>query len=266
MKTIDLEELNENDLKKLLAEYQVTIQRINEILNKKQPKTLSRLENYLTNTDIFSIEFLYRSLNIIPGNNKNGFLTTETLFFLDRKGQELAKKYEISNSKELASIILNRDISNPLFTDTDFIRIINKAKKLIILDEVFSDEDNQRNYKGAYTTYKYIINHLENVLTEENSNSDSEIVYKDYSKKIVLIKENIYTIANELFKLKRETKNGRLAVHDLSLESLTSVKGRNCFTYNQKLLIKCLAFGTTLEKLEDGNYEDAKQLIYSAHK
>ncbi len=60
MKTIDLEELNENDLKKLLAEYQVTIQRINEILNKKQPKTLSRLENYLTNTDYlvsnFSIE------------------------------------------------------------------------------------------------------------------------------------------------------------------------------------------------------------------
>ena len=144
MKTIDLEKLNENDLKKLLAEYQVTIQRINEILNKKQPKTLSRLENYLTNTDIFSIEFLYRSLNIIPGNNKNGFLTTETLFFLDRKGQELAKKYEISNSKELASIILNRDISNPLFTDTDFIRIINKAKKLIILDEVFSDENNQK--------------------------------------------------------------------------------------------------------------------------
>lgn len=44
MKTIDLEKLNENDLKKLLAEYQVTIQRINEILNKKQPKTLSRLE------------------------------------------------------------------------------------------------------------------------------------------------------------------------------------------------------------------------------
>ncbi len=35
MKTIDLEKLNENDLKKLLAEYQVTIQRINEILNKK---------------------------------------------------------------------------------------------------------------------------------------------------------------------------------------------------------------------------------------
>ena len=32
MKTIDLEKLNENDLKKLLAEYQVTIQRINEIL------------------------------------------------------------------------------------------------------------------------------------------------------------------------------------------------------------------------------------------
>lgn len=36
-------------------------------------------------------------------------------------------------------------------------------------------------------------------------------------------------------------------------------------TFEQKIFIDAIAFGTTKEKLENKNYEDAKKLLYLPH-
>ena len=61
-----------------------------------------------------------------------------------------------------------------------------------------------------------------------------------------------------------EIRNGtnlRLCIANAGLSKTANKTGEQ-FNVQQSLFIDALAFGTTLEKIENGDYEDYKKLLY----
>ncbi len=227
-----------------------------------------RLQSYLERTYIREIGFLDRSLHYIAGNNLRGDLSFYKLLLLNRKAEQLALGYGISSENELGKVFYNynyRSISHPFLEDERVLEIIKKISTLAYLDEVFKDINNILDYQGTYTVFRYIKNYLKEVLKDGSSQTDDELVYKDYNQKVEYVLENLTNIASYLLTVRDQIPNSRLALcnHGLS-RTAKKLPGTN-ISYDQKVFTKGIAFGTTLENLQEGNYESAKELIFIPH-
>lgn len=275
------DKLDSYELVELRDKYNKTIKEIDKELEKRPPKVIdsnykieadnnnhyyNRLQHYLEITNISDIKFLHRSLEFTKGNNK-GPLNRSELVLLNKKAYEIAKSYGVVSPAKLSNIILYNK-NHPLLKDRTFIQLYQKSQTLSHLDEVFKEEDNCIDYQNSYTTFKYIKNYLESVLSGVGNSpkQDNELVFKDYQRKISIVTENIVPIANELLKLRNSVTGLRLSVCNQSLYRMANKKPTTKITYIQQVFIQAIAYGTTLEKLESKDYSDAKQLVYLPYK
>lgn len=227
-----------------------------------------RLQKYLENTKISDLNFLYRSLVYMRGNNQNGSLTTEKLFFLNEEARNIAKSYNVNTESKLFNVLVEHQLHNkvhPLLTDKTFIDFWNNAHTLAYLDEFFKDINNCLAYQGAYTTYKYVKRYLKETLTIDNPEDDQKLVYKNLNSKLNIVTENLIPIANEMLSLRNNIPESRISVCNQGLKRTANKKENTPVSFEQQIFINAIAFGTTLEKLEAKNYEDAKQLLYLPH-
>lgn len=228
----------------------------------------ARIQKYLETTKTQDINFLNRSLQFMAGNNQHGSLNIYELLLLDEEVKQIASEYNITSKSEIFKIFCDYNFyhrSHPFLENERVQEVMLKVPTLAYLDEIFKNIDNVLAYQGAYTVYQYVKRYLCEVLEEGNPQTDKELVYKNYGKKIEFVLYNLSEIAAYLLEVREQIPDSRLAIcnHGLS-RTAKKLKGTG-ISFEQKVFAQGIAFGTTLEKLQDGNYEDAESLIYIPH-
>lgn len=117
----------------------------------------------------------------------------------------------------------------------------------------------QEDFEGPYNMLNYIKNYIYYLLKQKDEITTAEI-FSDYDKKRELVTVQIRDISSYLCEIRNGT-NLRLCIANAGL-SRTANKTGEKFNEQQQLFIDALAFGTTLEKIENRNYEDYKRLLY----
>jgi len=133
---------------------------------------------------------------------------------------------------------------------------------IVSLEEVntlFENQYIQETFEGPYNMYNYIKNYLYYLLKHEIEVTEKE-VFSDIEDKRKIITIQFKDISSYLYEIRNGT-NLRLCISNAGLSKGINKIGDR-FTDDQQVFIDALAFGTTLEKLEDRNYEDYKKLLY----
>lgn len=228
----------------------------------------ARLQKYLETTYTKKFDFLFRSINFMSGNNQKGNLSFHELLLLDEEVKKISIEYGISSKDELWKIFCDYSFyhkEHPFLKNEKVIEVMGKVPTLAYLDELFKNIDNVLAYQGSYTAYQYVKRRLKEVLIEESTLSDNDLIFKDYHQKLELVLTNLSTIASYLLSIREQIPDSRLAICNQGLSRTAKKVAGTGITFDQKVFANGIAFGTTLEKLQDGNYEDAKSLIYIPH-
>jgi len=243
----------------------ITKQAIKEAIEKEidKEKNSPRLQQYLEKTKICEIEFLHQNLSY-RGNNLNGILTPSNLLFQNKETCEILKDYNITTLNKLREILYLIKV-HPILKNETIIEFLQNAKYLAFLDKFFQNIDNCLAYQGSFITYSYVKSFLKKVLASEEHIANNTLIYQDYDKKIKLVTENLTDIASSLLEYRERFPNSRLAIYNQGLRKIINKESNSPLSFNQKIFIEALAYGTTFEKLESKNYEDAKKLIYIPH-
>lgn len=134
---------------------------------------------------------------------------------------------------------------------------------LMILEKFFSNEEHIYAYEDVYNTYMYIKNYIYYCFTQKNIVEFAD-VFKDYAFKKKLVVKQFPIIADYLYNMKAGT-NLRLSVSPYSLcsrDQLSQIPSNYYFSESYKKLAETIAFGTTVEKLQNQDYVDCKRLLY----
>ena len=236
-----------------------------QIQNEEQIK--ERVNKYLHDTNYSDIPFLDYNMRLDKSFNNKGQLSNTELLFLDEKMKKLVENYGITNKSQLFCIMLDYQFhkkAHPIIQDKNFIRAWNETYTLGHLDKIFHNDQNRLDYQGTYAAFQYIKKHIEESLstvTEENETED-ELVWKNYDKKKIIVTKNIASIANYVLIQRNQIPGARIFINNGGLSKTAKKKKESTITFAQERLVEAIAFGTTLEKLTQKNYEDAKQLIY----
>lgn len=120
------------------------------------------------------------------------------------------------------------------------------------LDRYFLDEKCISNYEGFYNTLNYIKNRFYSV--------GSDSLFQDFDKKKEVCKLKLGEISKYLLDIKSGTKL-KLSIGDRGLVRSANGTYSRLHSY-QDTMIDAFAFGSDLDKLESGNYEDCKRLLF----
>ena len=248
LKTLQLSDLEE--LKDILEDNNVEKQKLLEIIN----------ETIKYRKDLENGELDFSSDRMIYMNDSN-----------QEKIREVLKKLTIDDFLFLEASFkayTNRRRNFPFERISEF-RFKNKNSVLmysfITLDKLDSffedDEDNKFLYEGVYNTLNYIKEYIGYCLDDKEDVS-KEVLFSDYEKKKDIVSINFLTLGKYFSDMREGTKL-QLSIGNSGFKSTsTSVKSSKTLTYNQMNLVSAVAFGTSLEKLEEGNYEDCKRLLF----
>lgn len=173
----------------------------------------------------------------------------------------IEKHYE-SQAKVNDDLRLLLQISSYLYfyyRDKEII-LPSETLRLKKVDDIFKNNPTlQGELIGPYNMLNYIKDYIYSLL-KQNPNIDREDVFKDYSEKKELVNLRLRDISSYLLEIRNGT-NLKLCICNLSL-SKNAEKVSKYNTADQDLFIDTLAFGTTLEKIENRNYEDYQKLFY----
>ena len=234
-----------------------------EILNPEEWN--KRVTQYLYSINIWDISFLSYNMRIEKSFNNKGSIHSTQLFFLDEEMKKIAQSYGIDNEWDLFTIILDYRYmkkGHSIIQDKNFIIAWNRANTLGHLDKIFQSEQNRLDYQGTYAAFQYVKKHIGERLTAATEETENELVWKDFDKKKIIVTEDLAPIASYILTQRNQIPGARVFVNNGGLSRTTKKKKECSPTYVQKRLIDAIAFGTTIEKLQQQNYEDTKQLIY----
>ncbi len=116
-------------------------------------------------------------------------------------------------------------------------------------------------YEGLYNTLNYIKTSISTLLHSKGDIESKEELFLDFKEKKYLVTKNLKDISEQLFNLRNKVPDSRLCVGNQSLSRNIHKYGEN-ITGPQDRFISSIAFGSTLEKLNDGNYEEAERLLF----
>ena len=136
---------------------------------------------------------------------------------------------------------------------------IYRTGKLQDMEAFFTSKETRENYEGLYNTFQYIKNYIYYCAKEKDEICEED-VFKEKQKKKGIVTANLLNIATYLEEIKEGTKL-RLSIGDGSL-TVSSREKTVPLTEKQEILVDALTFGMPLEKLQKGNYEDAKRLLF----
>ena len=227
-----------------------------------------RLEKYLESTKTQKFDFLYRSIYFTSSNNQKGNLSFHDLLLLDEEVKKIGLEYGITSNEKLWKILCDYNYyqkKHPFLENDKVNEVMLKVPTLAYLDEIFKNINNVLAYQGSYTVYQYVKSYLKEVLKEGLPQTDDELIHQDFDQKLEIVLSNLSSIASYLLNIRNQIPNSKLAIcnHGLS-RTARKIEGTG-ISQDQKVFAKGIAFGTTLEKLQSGNYEDAKSLIFIPH-
>ena len=120
------------------------------------------------------------------------------------------------------------------------------------LDILFKDDNTVYNYEGAYNTLNFIKNRFYAV--------GCNPIFQDYDEKKAMCRLKLGDIAKYILDIKSGTKL-KLSIGERDLIRVMN-NGYKSHRQAQDIMVDAFAFSTDLEKLELGNYEDCKRLLY----
>lgn len=127
------------------------------------------------------------------------------------------------------------------------------------IDNMFKKNYYKEHYEGSYNILNYIKNYIYLMLSiDETANLDT--IFQDYSAKKLLVENNLSNISSYLIKI-RENTNLRSSLSNYGL-SRNARKKCEKLTPSQEVLIDALAFGTTIDKIENKDYSDFQKILY----
>lgn len=180
----------------------------------------------LSKIDAFELEFLWR----------RGFFTCKN----NLKGAFYPGEYGISMS--------------------DFKSESNSIQSLV---NIFDESSDLKNfYEGTYNTLNYVVNGVYKAVNSFNGEvSDKNELFKDFPIRALVVQEHFVDIVEYLWQVREVVPDAKLCICNHGLAKNRG-KTSKTITPDQKMLIQAIAFGCTLEELEEKNYEGAKRLIY----
>lgn len=230
-----------------------------------QEEIKERVTKYLYSTDISDISFLDYNMRIEKSFNNKGRIHDTQLPFFDEEMKNLIQSYGINNERELFFTMIDYQFKkkdHPIMQDENFIIAWNKANTLGHLDKIFQNEQNRLDYQGTYAAFQYVKKHIWESLSINTEEKEEELVWKNFDQKKILVTENLAPIATYVLIQRNQIPKARVFINNGGLSRTAQKKKGSPPTYVQKRFIDAIAFGTTLEKLQQQNYEDSKQLIY----
>lgn len=120
------------------------------------------------------------------------------------------------------------------------------------LTKFYSDPKHIYDYESTYNTLHYIRDRFYTV--------GEEGLFRDYDEKKKVCEVKLGDISRYFLDIKSGTKL-KLSIGDTGLVRSANGTYSRIHPY-QQTFIDAIAFGTDLEKLENGNYEDCKRLLY----
>lgn len=123
---------------------------------------------------------------------------------------------------------------------------------LSMLTEFYRAPKHVYDYEATYNTLNYIRDRFYSV--------GQDSLFNDYSEKKKICELRLGDISRYFLDIKRGTKL-KLSIGDTGLVRSANGTYSHIHPY-QQTFIEAVAFGTDLEKLEAGNYEDCKRLLY----
>ncbi len=230
-----------------------------------QEEIKERVTKYLYSTDISDISFLDYNMRIEKSFNNKGRIHDTQLPFFDEEMKNLIQSYGINNERELFFTMIDyqcKKKDHPIMQDENFIIAWNKANTLGHLDKIFQNEQNCLDYQGTYAAFQYVKKHIWESLSINTEEKEEELVWKNFDQKKILVTENLAPIAAYVLIHRNQIPKARVFINNGGLSRTAQKKKGSPPTYVQERFIDAIAFGTTLEKLQQQNYEDSKQLIY----
>lgn len=227
-----------------------------------------RLQKYLESTKTQKFDFLYRSIHFISSNNQKGNLSFHDLLLLDEEVKKIGLEYGITSKEKLWEILCDYNYyhkKHPFLENDKVNEVMLKVPTLAYLDEIFKNINNVLAYQGSYTVFQYVKAYLKEVLKEGLPQTDDDLINQDFDQKLEIVLSNLSSVASYLLNIRNQIPNLKLAIcnHGLS-RTARKIEGTG-ISQDQRVFAKGIAFGTTLEKLQNGNYEDAKSLIFLPH-
>lgn len=130
---------------------------------------------------------------------------------------------------------------------------------LVNMEKFFELESIKSCYENSYNIYNYIKSYIYQCLMY-NKDIDAKDIFSDYSEKKFIVASKLKEMASYLYEV-RGNDGARCSVANGGLSRTANKKGDQ-ITFGQKRLVEALAFGTTKEKIINGDYSDTKKLIY----
>lgn len=249
---------------------------LSERSNYENDELLTRYNDISNSLNINSLDFLTKLTYRDKGNNIgtsvwHHYLDTAAFLYENEEIRKLLALYNIRNFDKFYSLFLfygfPSDIKSGEYESFDeFMERkeikdeLEKLRYFSYLDNFFKNEEMIKKYEGVFNTYMYIREYIFSKLSTSQTFSKDNL-FDDFDEKTQIVIDNFKDICSYLLSV-RESINGlRLSFGNIKI-AYNSRKDDKEFTDYQKLFINGLAFGTTLEKLENGDYTDLSRIIY----
>lgn len=208
--------------------------------------------------------------NNIGSSCNNRILDTPSILYTKERVRELLANYGINNLFSFSKLFFYHKYSGNKVEDNKVYHEIMESKEIqeellalryfSYLDNFFKDEEMIKKYEGVFNTYMYIREYILSMIKRDSSFT-FENIFDSFDEKKEIVVDNFKDICSYLLSV-RELINGlRLSFGNTKI-AYNSRKEDKEFTEYQRMFINGLAFGTTKEKLENGDYTDLSRIIY----
>ena len=133
---------------------------------------------------------------------------------------------------------------------------------LFYLENFYKEPYNTYHREGGFNTYNYIKDYIYGLLLNDSNIGASDVFFQ-YDKKMKLVGYNIAEVAAYLYEYMKNLDGIKFSVGRQGIANTARRTNRNApLSPYQEKLVQAVAFGTTYEKLEAGDYEHAKRLLF----
>lgn len=156
------------------------------------------------------------------------------------------------------------DFANILSTlhNTNYRFYYNWHHNLGYISLLFQDDKLRKDFEGTYNTLNYLINAIYKEIDFYDGRIPSkERLFTDIVLRREAVEDNFLKIVEYLWQTRKSIPNSRLSVGNHGLTKNRNKSG-DSLSITQQLFIDAIAYGCTLNELEDNNFEGTKRLIY----
>lgn len=232
-------------------------------------------ESIAKNLKIDDLSFFRKLIFEGKGNNLGSYgyfnyIDDARLLFANEEVRKLANFYGIKKFIDFHEVYVFGDteigkkklvnIGNELKNDDIVKNVLARIKYFSYLDEFFLDDRNIKECEGTYNSYMFIKEYIYQLL---NLYPDVTVddLFSGLDSKKDLVTQYFQEICIYLYTLRESIPKARLSAFNPKI-SFASKYRHEKLDRDYSLFADMLAFGTTLEKLQNKDFEDYQRIIY----